>query len=95
MAHFCIDRDGTIRQFLDVCELADQLPTLNGTSIGIEFVNDPWGNAGQADQMRQDGAVHNGVNATKVSAIRNLPSLTRRVRSCASTFRRRLSSRLW
>ncbi len=22
MAHFCIDRDGTIRQFLDVCELA-------------------------------------------------------------------------
>ncbi len=41
-------------------------------------MNDPWGNAGQADQMRQDGAVHNGVNATKVSAIRNLPSLDKK-----------------
>jgi N-acetylmuramoyl-L-alanine amidase len=41
--HFCIELDGTICQFFDLCEFLQHTERdFSNLSIGIEFTNDPW-----------------------------------------------------
>ncbi|SFF08517.1 N-acetylmuramoyl-L-alanine amidase [Chitinophaga sp. CF118] len=79
MPHFCINKDGSIIQFLDVCELANHGDPINSSSIGIEFVNHPWGQEG----LSQDGTVKDGITPLEIPAIPTLPSLNGKgVKTC-------------
>jgi Papain-like cysteine protease AvrRpt2/N-acetylmuramoyl-L-alanine amidase len=71
MPHFCINKDGAIVQFLDVCEHAEHGEGLSSSSIGIEFVNHPWGE----DRFSQDGEVKGGITPLQIPAIAGYPSL--------------------
>lgn len=70
MPHFCVNRDGSIIQFLDVCETVEHGQVLSSTGIGIEFVNNPWGQIGN-----QDGKVYGGITPLEVPAIAGTSSL--------------------
>ncbi|HZW07604.1 MAG TPA: N-acetylmuramoyl-L-alanine amidase, partial [Phycisphaerales bacterium] len=65
-AHFCINRDGTIVQLLDVCELAEHGQDISSSSIGIEFANKPWGSGGCAEEA--------GITPLKVPPIPGMPT---------------------
>jgi len=71
MPHFCINTDGSIIQFLDVCEHAEHGEGLSSSSIGIEFVNHPWGQEG----FSQDGSVKGGITPFRIPALPGYPSL--------------------
>lgn len=71
MPHFCINKDGSIIQFLDVCEHVEHGEGLSSSSIGIEFVNHPWGQ----DGFSQDGSVKGGITPFQIPAISGYPSL--------------------
>ena len=71
MPQFCINLDGTIIQFIDVCEKANHGESQSDASIGIEFVNHPFGINGNV----QDGKDHNGIFPTNIPLIKGYPSL--------------------
>jgi hypothetical protein len=70
--HFCVNRDGSIIQFLDVCETTEHGQDLSSSGIGIEFVNHPWG----ADGASQDGmSTADGIAPLQVPTIAGLATL--------------------